>query len=122
MATILLVDDNEQYRTMLHTVLSRAGYEVQEARDGKEACSVYGRRPTDLVITDLIMPEKEGLETIKELREKNPQVKIIAISGGGRANAEDYLRVAQGFGAQRILAKPFSHKELLEAVNQVLSP
>ena len=122
MATILLVDDDEQYRSMLSEVLYRADYEVYEARDGNEALKIYREWPTDLVITDLIMPGKEGLETIQELRRSNPEVRIIAISGGGRVGPENYLQYAAEFGAQRILAKPFSHRELLDAINQVLSP
>ena len=120
MATILLVDDDEQYRAMLLEVLSQAGYEVYPARDGDQALQIYSEWPTDLVITDLIMPGKEGLETIQELRDNNQRVKIIAISGGGRMTPESYLTMAKRFGADRTLAKPFPHRELLEAVDQIL--
>ena len=118
MPTILLIDDNDQYRIMLNKVLSYAGYEVCEAKNGKEAVRAYRERPIDLVITDLIMPQKDGLEVIMELRDLNPEVRIIAISGGGRVDPENYLELAQGFGAQRVLAKPFSNQQLLEAIRE----
>lgn len=121
MATILLVDDDEQFRTMLSLVLRRAGYEVREACDGNVATMMYQNSPTDLVITDLIMPDKEGLETIREIRHSNPGVKIIAMSGGGRNGFANYLSVARVFGAQRVLDKPFSHEEMLDAVRDTLN-
>jgi CheY-like chemotaxis protein len=121
MATILLVDDDEQFRSMLSAVLRRAGYEVEEACNGNEATMMYLGHQTDLVITDLIMPDKEGLETIREIRHNNPAARIIAMSGGGRKGSVDYLRVATAFGAQMVLDKPFSHREILEAIREVLA-
>jgi CheY-like chemotaxis protein len=121
MASILLVDDDEQLRTMISAVLRRAGYEVQAACDGSEAITLYRRNPADLIITDLIMPEKEGLEMIRELRKEYPQARIIAMSGGGRKGAVNCLDVARAFGAQRVLDKPFSHQEILDAVRDVLA-
>jgi CheY-like chemotaxis protein len=120
MASILLVDDDNQLRSMLSQVLSRAGYEVQTAGDGYEASNLYRSHPTDLIITDLIMPEKEGLEMIRELRRDYPMAKIIAMSGGGRNRAIDCLAVARALGAQRVLKKPFSHSEILEAIRKTL--
>ena len=120
MATILLVDDDDRFRAMLSEVLMLAGYKVQEAFDGQHAIRLYRSHPTDLVITDLVMPEKEGLEMILELKRLYPAVKIIAISGGRRQGGQDYLTLAGALGAQRVLAKPFSHREILEAVSQVL--
>jgi CheY-like chemotaxis protein len=120
MATILLVDDDEQFRTMLCEVLRRAGYEVQAACDGVEAGKLYRSQPTDLIITDLIMPEKEGLEMIREFRRDYPQAKIIAMSGGGRKGTINCLDVARMFGAQQVLEKPFSHQEILQAVHALL--
>ncbi|HXI93224.1 MAG TPA: response regulator [Blastocatellia bacterium] len=120
MASILLVDDDEQLRTMLSVVLRRAGYEVRVAIDGIEASNFYRSHPTDLIITDLIMPEKEGLEMIRELRKDYPQVKIIAMSGGGRTGTMNCLEVARAFGAQQVLEKPFTHQEMLEAIRRVL--
>ncbi|MCM3870341.1 MAG: response regulator [Pyrinomonadaceae bacterium] len=120
MARILIVDDDDQFRTMLTAVLVRAGYEVQEATDGGQAIKLYGASPTDLVITDLVMPGKEGLEMIVEFKQLYPEAKLIAISGGGRGGSQDYLTMAKAFGAQRVLAKPFSNREILELISQVL--
>jgi CheY-like chemotaxis protein len=120
MASILLVDDDDQFRTMLSEVLVLAGYQVQEASDGRQAIKLYESNPTDLVITDLVMPEKEGLEMIVEFKGLHSEAKIIAISGGGRGGSQDYLKMARAFGAQRVLAKPFSHREILEAISDVL--
>lgn len=121
MATILLVDDDEQFRSMLAQVLTRAGYEVEQACNGNEALTSYLSHQADLVITDLIMPDKEGLETIREIRLTNPAARIIAMSGGGPNGLVSYLRVAAVFGAQMVLDKPFSHHEILTAVHQILA-
>ena len=120
MASILLVDDDEQFRAMLSEVLADAGYQVHEACNGQQAIEMYVGLPTDLVITDLVMPEKEGLEMITELKQLYADVRIIAISGGTRGDKQTCLKMAKAFGAQRVLAKPFSHSELLDAVSQVL--
>jgi len=93
---------------------------VLEAADGIEGLEIYRQEPTDLVITDLIMPEKEGIETIIELKRDFPEVKIIAMSGGGRIEPESYLNIAQKLGALQTLTKPFDRKELLEAVHNLL--
>lgn len=118
--SILLVDDDEQFRAMLSEALTGEGYQVLEASDGEQAIKLYAARPTDLVITDLVMPEKEGLEMIVEIKRLFAGVKIIAISGGGRGNSPSFLKMAKAFGAQRVLAKPFLHSEILEAISQVL--
>ncbi len=101
-------------------MLKRAGHEVVEAPDGIEGIRLYREKQPHLVITDIVMPKKEGLETILDLRREDPQVKIIAISGGGRIGPESYLDIAEGFGANHILTKPFSNKELLEAIHDLL--
>jgi len=119
-ARILIMDDDAQIREMLRQLLERAGYEVAEAPDGRQGIRLYRQAPADLVITDIIMPEKEGLETIRELLRDFPDVKILAISGGGRVLADEYLRLAKQFGAERTLAKPFDQKELLEAVHELV--
>ncbi|MDQ6787931.1 MAG: response regulator [Acidobacteriota bacterium] len=120
MVNILLVEDEEQLRSMLKEVLQGAGHEVREAENGKVAMNLFARQPADLVITDLIMPEKEGLEIIRELKRSNLNVKIIAISGGGRNDAQDYLELARRFGADHILAKPFSNREILDVVDKLV--
>lgn len=122
MPRILVIDDDEQLRTLLGEILSRAGFEVVEARHGAEGLNLYRARPTDLVITDLIMPEKEGVETIVELRREFPTARIIAMSGGGRQTASDYLRIASQLGARRTISKPFSRQEILDAVRETLAP
>jgi len=118
--SILLVDDDEQFRGMLSEALTGEGFEVREASDGLQGIKLYGEQPTDIVITDLVMPGKEGLEMIVEIKRFHSGVKIIAISGGGRGSSNNYLKMAKAFGAQIVLAKPFSHHEILDAISQVL--
>jgi CheY-like chemotaxis protein len=118
---ILLVDDNDAIRTVLRRLLARSGFDVVEARNGVEALAAHRAQPADIVVTDLIMPEKEGLETILELRRMQPRLRIIAMSGGGRVRAQDYLKLAAALGASRTLAKPFSEAELLKAIQDLLA-
>jgi DNA-binding response OmpR family regulator len=120
MPNILLVDDDEQLRSMLKIVLTRAGHEVQEACNGNEALKFQGKHPADLMITDIIMPDREGLDTIREVRRNNTDIKIIAMSGGGRNTSFDYLTLAKKMGADYVLAKPFSNQEILRVVQLVL--
>lgn len=120
MARILIIDDDMAVRAVIKGALSDEGYEVLEAADGNEGLKCYQNSPTDLVITDLIMPEKEGIETIVELRREFPEVKIIAISGGTLYGSSDNLRMAERLGARRTLTKPFKIPDLLEAVREVL--
>jgi DNA-binding response OmpR family regulator len=121
MSHLLLIDDDDNFRKMLRTTLEDRGYEVTEACDGKEGLARHGARPADLVITDLIMPGKEGLETIIELRKLKPGLKIIAMSGGGRMSAKDYLPIARQLGAARVFAKPFANDALVAAINELLT-
>lgn len=122
MSRILLVDDDdEDFRNMLHKTLERAGYDVDPASNGKFVLEMYRQHPCDLILTDLVMPEKEGLETITEVRRFNPRVKIIAMSGGGRSGPRGYLDIAKKLGARRTLAKPFSQQEILDAIAEVLA-
>ncbi len=121
MAKILIIDDDVQIRKLLQNLLDRAGYEVAVAADGKEGLDAYRRAPADLIITDLIMPEKEGIEMILELRQESPVVKIIAISGGARIAPENYLRMAESLGASRTFSKPVDRKALLAAIEELLA-
>lgn len=121
MSRILLVDDDDPFRHMLAITLTKMGHEVMEARDGREGLQLSAAEPPDIVITDLIMPEKEGLETIGTLRRTQPEVKIIAMSGGSRDTGIDYLSVAKRLGAMRTLEKPFLPEELAEAIQAVTS-
>jgi CheY-like chemotaxis protein len=116
MASILIIDDDPQILDMLGQILEREGHEVVDASNGKEGLKLYRENPTDL-----IMPEKEGIETIMELRRHFPDVKIIAISGGGQIDAEQYLSMAQKLGVQKTFAKPVVRAELLKVVRELLN-
>jgi len=119
MARILIIEDDLGVRSMLRKVLEGAEHEVIEAGDGKKGLDLFRQKAVDLVITDIVMPEKEGLETILELRQADPAVKIIAISGGD-SKGYDYLASAQRFGALRTFHKPFVIWELLKTVQEML--
>jgi DNA-binding response OmpR family regulator len=121
MAKILLVDDNAALLEMVALFLRGAEHVVTTAANGREAMGLVEDNTFDLVITDIVMPEEEGLGTIMKLRRKTPALKIIAISGGGSVAPEDYLSMARKFGAAQTLAKPFSGDELLAAVDRALS-
>ncbi|MCH8036471.1 MAG: response regulator [Proteobacteria bacterium] len=121
MARILIIDDEDELRSMLRRMLEQAGHEVTEAVNGAEGIELYERDRPDLIITDIIMPEKEGVETIIALRRADPDLPIIAISGGGRLEATDFLTMARKLGARRTLAKPFRRDQLLEAVDECLA-
>ena len=121
MGRIMIVEDDNAVRELLREILERAGHEVLDAGNGKEALALYKISPADLIITNILMPEKEGLETIQELLRDDPDIKIIAISGGGQIGPADYLEVARRFGATRTFSKPFDRKKLLEAVDELLA-
>jgi len=120
MTRILLVEDDDDVREMVYQILTREGYEVEQTANGRLALESFQKNPADLVITDLIMPEKEGLEMIRDLVNGYTGVKIIAISGGGRLDPGDYLRTARVFGARKTIHKPFGRSELLDTVKAVL--
>ncbi|MCU0615349.1 MAG: response regulator [Desulfobacterales bacterium] len=122
MARILIIDDDDQVRKMLRLSLNAAGFDVVEAQDGKAAMKLFHQDPpVDLVITDLITPQKEGIETMIEFRRDFPKVPIIAISGGGLIDPDDYLVLADKLGAQITLEKPFSRKDIIDAVNELIT-
>jgi CheY-like chemotaxis protein len=120
MTTILIIDDDVQVLAVYRGMLEREGFRVLESLDGLEGIETCRKEVIDLVITDIIMPGKEGLETILELRQEFPKLGIIAVSGGGRLGAGSYLPLAEKMGAQRTLTKPFTRQELLEIVGDVL--
>lgn len=120
MAKILLVDDDDLVAGVIHKILTRAKHQVFRARNGAEALRLYESHAVDLVLTDLIMPDMDGIEMIRTLRRTAPDLKIIAMSGGGRNNAEGYLQVALQLGAARALAKPFSGEELVAVIEAAL--
>ncbi len=115
------MDDDELLREALRIVLQGAGYEVMEACDGDVGLRLQREHPADLVLVDIFMPERDGLEVIKALRIESPQVKIIAVSGGGRTGQIEVLSVAAAFGAARTLVKPFAPLELLKAIRELLA-
>ncbi len=120
MARVLVIDDDDDTRRMLCEVLTRAGHEVVAAADGRTGVARYRESRADVVITDIFMPEFDGLETIREIRREFLQARIIAISGGGRRSDFDYLPSALMLGAWRTMDKPFNPAELLQAVAEAL--
>jgi len=120
MSSILVVDDDTQVLDVMSEMLKLEGHRVTLAENGKQAVEQVEAGPFDLVITDLIMPEKEGLETIADIRKLRGNVPIIAISGGGRVGPRDYLETARFIGANATLAKPFGRQELITAVADLL--
>jgi len=114
--SILVVDDEPEIREILSVILAKSGHTVSCAGDGVEAGRVLAQAKFDLVITDLLMPERDGLEVIAEVRKKYPGVRIIAMSGGGHVPGEQYLGIARGFGAHVVLPKPFNICDVESAV------
>lgn len=118
---VLVIDDETLVRETIVEILADAPFEVREAKDGAHGIEVMEEFVADIVITDIIMPMKEGIETIIELRRRWPDVGIVAISGGGRNHSMDYLALAPDLGADAILPKPFRMDDVLKTVNSVLS-
>ncbi len=118
---IMVVDDDAGIRRVLHILLSRAGYQVSQARDGVEALRLWRDAGSDLVITDLHMPEKDGIEMIIELLSYNPDVRIIAMSGGGQTKRLDLLGNAALLGAVHTIEKPFTLSEMMNTVRRALA-
>jgi DNA-binding response OmpR family regulator len=120
MAGILIVEDDGDLREMLKIALTKNKYTVLEASDGKEAITKFKSSVTDLVITDIIMPQEEGLKVIMKIREIKPAIKIIAISGGGKAGPASYLNIAKALGADEVFSKPFSINDLTNKVKELI--
>ncbi|MBT4769481.1 MAG: response regulator [Rhodospirillaceae bacterium] len=120
MVSIVVIDDEPVVCDTITEMLQKAGHDVRSASDGNVGIKLCQEQPPHIVITDIIMPEKEGIETIRELTKDYPDIRIIAISGGGRIDNTDLLRIAGHFGAHKILEKPFSRADLLEAVDDLL--
>ena len=117
MKRILLIDDDPDLLEVLSRVLSQAGYQVATAADGRQASVLFRASVPEIVITDIYMPDKDGLETLMELRRDFPRVKVIAMSGG--ISTQQMLQVASALGASRTLTKPFESAELLKVVAQL---
>lgn len=120
MGKIMVVDDDIGIKKLLENAFLKVGYEVSAFTSGKDAINKFKNDPHDVLITDIIMPEKDGIETIIEIKKIEPNIKIIAISGGGRIKADDYLNIVKKLGVDYTFSKPFSIKEILEAVNNLL--
>ncbi len=115
MPRIILIDDDKLVRTSVKTVLQRAGYILREAPDGRVGLNLFRAEPCELVITDLVMPEKEGIETMMELRQIDPNVRVLVMSG-----KVSYLEFARQLGADGVLAKPFHQEQLLRLVKELI--
>jgi DNA-binding response OmpR family regulator len=120
MPGVLIVEDDKELREMLKLSLSRRNFTVFEAENGKTAIAHFKPTITDLVVTDLIMPEEDGLKVVIKLRELKPSIKIIAISGGGKVGPGSYLNLAKALGADAIYSKPFSINDLIAKIEQLL--
>jgi CheY-like chemotaxis protein len=118
MKRILFVDDEKAFRIASKQLLEASGYIVDTASDGEDASKFLEHTIYDFIITDIVMPRKEGIELILDIRKTEMPVKIIAISGGGRAPATEYLSMARAFEADAILSKPYSFKELLSILKK----
>ncbi|MBN1523454.1 MAG: response regulator [Spirochaetales bacterium] len=120
MAVILLIDDDDFFRDMMIQMLSREGYQVLGAENGYEAEKLLDVEAIDLVITDIVMPDKEGIETIRDIKSNWPDMPIIAVSGGARIKPGFYLDVAAKLGVAYTFQKPFERKTLINAVKKCL--
>jgi len=120
MPGVLIVEDDKELREMLKMMLKRKNFTVLEAENGKAAITHFKPTLTDVVVTDLIMPEEDGLKVVIKLRELKPSIKIIAISGGGKVGPGSYLNLAKALGADAVYSKPFSLNDLVEKIEQLL--
>jgi CheY-like chemotaxis protein len=120
MSVILIIEDDKELREMIKTALIRKDHIVLEAENGKEALIHLKPSVTDLVITDLIMPDEDGLKVIMKIREMKKGIKVIAISGGGQAGPGSYLNLAKALGADAVYSKPFSINDLIIKIEDLL--
>lgn len=121
MASVLIIDDDTSIRRVVRAALERAGHRVAEAGNGAEGMQRYRIAPADLVITDVFMPDQDGIETIQQLREEFPAARILAISGGSVAGTSGTLRDALLLGADATLAKPFTIEQLTRIIDGMLA-
>ena len=117
---VLVIDDDQQFRNYMVELLTEHGYKVCTAENGVAGLEQFSNCQPDIIITDIVMPEKEGVEVILTIRAENPEIPLIAVSGGNLGNAESYLNMARKLGANATLAKPFSLSNLLETVDRLL--
>ena len=122
MARVLVIDDDEEIRTLVKHMLVGEGHQVEEAIDGAEGLRLFGKRPPDLVLTDINMPGLDGHEVITAIRVLHAEVPIIAVSGGGAIGQDELLLKASALGAVEIIMKPFEYRQLVGAVERALRP
>jgi CheY-like chemotaxis protein len=122
MAKILVIDDDAAIRRLIIRILKNARHEVVEAVNGLDGIKKFQAQKPDLVITDIVMPDQEGVQTIMDIRNAGSKIGVIAMSGGGFGNAHEYLEIAKELGADAILPKPFRAEQLLALVEQWLAP
>lgn len=120
MARILFIEDDPDVAKLLSGVLKSAGHDVVHAQTGRDALTAFKANAFDLVVTDILLPDNDGLEIIPQLRKSSTSVKIIAISGGGRVGPKPYLSAAKALGANRTLTKPFAPVELARTIQELL--
>jgi CheY-like chemotaxis protein len=120
-ASILIIDDDAAVSRTLSLILSRAGYQVSTVTSGRKGLEMLSSEEFDLVLTDIIMPELDGIEAIRRIRTDHPGLRIIAMSGGGQIDKADFLHMAQALGADRVLEKPVRSERLLELVGSVMA-
>jgi CheY-like chemotaxis protein len=118
---VLVVDDNPDLRALVKIMLERAGFEVQVAADGQRALDLQREHPAEVLISDIFMPESDGIELIARFKSGFPQVKIIAMSGGGHVSKKDYLPVAKAIGADAVLQKPFAAETLVRMLQELVA-
>ncbi len=121
MSKILVIDDDVVVRTAMVQFLEDLGYDVVSAEDGQRGMRLFRSEKPDLVITDIIMPEKEGIQTIAEIRRERPDAKVIAVSGGGRVGNTDFLKIARQLGAIDVIAKPVDPDDFAARIERCLS-
>ena len=120
---VLLVDDEAEIRNLLMQWLEHEGHQVTCAANGIEAAEISQAKEFDLVITDMLMPESDGVKLISEIKKTRPNVRVIAISGGGRVlESTDCLRLAKGLGAHAVVMKPFKRVQIMSAITQLMAP
>jgi CheY-like chemotaxis protein len=121
MPSVLVIDDNDPFRSTTALWLRRHGYQVVEAANGKEGVKALETMVPDIILTDILMPEQDGLETIQMVRKKHPKIRIVAMSGGMLDGRVDFLPIAQKFGANHVMPKPFSGSELLLVLEKLMA-
>lgn len=115
---VLLIDDEPMVRKIVRKMLERASHEVVDVENGRAGLDQLERAPFDLIVTDIIMPDVEGIEVLMTVRERHPSIAVVAMSGGGRMGNVDFLEVARKLGAAATLEKPFTQDALLKAIDQ----